>query len=99
MIDVTPELVEIFVHVIARGDSKMIEIDITTQALKAGLEAVFEALTEEQAEQLHLEKVSADMAQHPPLIGPRPEMLSDRLGYSASVGDEDWQRIREARGL
>lgn len=24
----------------------------------------------------------------------RPEMLSDRLGYPGSVGDEDWRRIQ-----
>lgn len=28
----------------------------------------------------------------------RPEMLSDRLGYPASVGDEDWQRIEDREG-
>lgn len=26
--------------------------------------------------------------------GERPEMLSDRLGYPASVGDEGWERLR-----
>lgn len=27
----------------------------------------------------------------------RPEMLSDRLGYDTSVGDDDWKRIAATR--
>lgn len=27
----------------------------------------------------------------------RPEMLSDRLGYPAEVGDEDWKRVAATR--
>lgn len=42
-----------------------------------------------------LELVERDYVVRPrTVIGMRPEMLSDRLGYPSSVGDEDWRRIQ-----
>lgn len=49
------------------------------------------------AEALPPPTTSAPPPPPPPASGVRPEMLSDRLGYPPSVGDQDWARMQRAR--